>query len=57
LPLKFVEQILLQLRGAGYIETRRGKFGGYRSPSHSTKSRWAKLCGSLTAARADRLRE
>jgi Rrf2 family protein len=29
LPLKFVEQILLQLRGAGYIETRRGKFGGY----------------------------
>ncbi len=30
LPLKFIEQILLQLRGAGYIETRRGKFGGYR---------------------------
>src|SRR4030095_188669 len=30
LPLKFVEQILLQLRGAGYIETRRGKFGGDR---------------------------
>ena len=30
LPLKFVEQILLQLRGAGYIETRRGKLGGYR---------------------------
>lgn len=30
LPLKFVEQILLQLRGEGYIETRRGKFGGYR---------------------------
>ena len=30
LPLKFVEQILLQLRGAGYIETRRGRFGGYR---------------------------
>ncbi len=29
LPLKFVEQILSQLRGAGYIETRRGKFGGY----------------------------
>src|SRR5688500_7871766 len=29
LPLKFVEQILQQLRGAGYIETRRGKSGGY----------------------------
>lgn len=30
LPLKFVEQILAQLRQAGYIETRRGKAGGYR---------------------------
>lgn len=30
LPLKFVEQILIQLRQAGYLETRRGKAGGYR---------------------------
>ena len=30
LPLKFVEQILFQLRQAGYLETRRGKTGGYR---------------------------
>lgn len=30
LPLKFVEQILLQLRGAGYIDTKRGRHGGYR---------------------------
>lgn len=29
LPLKFVERILLELRGAGYIETQRGKLGGY----------------------------
>ncbi len=29
LPLKFLEQVLFQLRGAGYIETKRGKFGGY----------------------------
>jgi Rrf2 family protein len=29
LPLKFVERILLELRGAGYIETQRGKHGGY----------------------------
>jgi Rrf2 family protein len=29
LPLKFLEQILMQLRGAGYIETKRGKDGGY----------------------------
>jgi Rrf2 family protein len=29
LPLKFLEQILMQLRGAGYIDTKRGKDGGY----------------------------
>lgn len=28
LPLKSVEPILLQFRGAGHIETKRGKFGG-----------------------------
>jgi Rrf2 family protein len=29
LPIKFLEQILTQLRGAGYVETKRGKLGGY----------------------------
>lgn len=29
LPLKFLEQILIQLREAGYVETQRGKGGGY----------------------------
>ena len=29
LPVKFLEQILTQLRGAGYIQTKRGKSGGY----------------------------
>ena len=29
LPLKFLEQILIQLRTAGYVETVRGKGGGY----------------------------
>ena len=29
LPVKFIEQILMQLREAGYIETKRGKGGGY----------------------------
>ncbi|MBA3961821.1 MAG: Rrf2 family transcriptional regulator [Chthoniobacterales bacterium] len=29
LPVKFLEQILSQLRAAGYVETRRGKLGGY----------------------------
>jgi Rrf2 family protein len=30
LPIKFLEQILQELRDAGYIESVRGKFGGYR---------------------------
>jgi len=29
IPLQFLEQILVQLRGAGYVGTRRGKNGGY----------------------------
>ncbi len=29
LPVKFLEQILMQLREAGYIQTKRGKGGGY----------------------------
>ena len=29
LPVKFLEQILMQLKAAGYLESRRGKNGGY----------------------------
>ena len=29
LPIKFLEQIFMQLKAAGYIRSRRGKFGGY----------------------------
>lgn len=29
LPIKFLEQIMLQLRREGYVATRRGKSGGY----------------------------
>lgn len=29
LPLKFLEQILIDLRTAGYVDTQRGKSGGY----------------------------
>src|SRR4030095_11079171 len=43
LPLKFVEQILMQLRGAGYIETRRGKFGGYFIAKSTKKIRVAEV--------------
>lgn len=30
IPIKFLEQIMLQLKEAGLIESQRGKFGGYR---------------------------
>ena len=29
LPVKFLEQIFAQLKTAGYVKSRRGKFGGY----------------------------
>jgi Rrf2 family protein len=29
LPVKFLEQILMQLKASGYLESRRGKRGGY----------------------------
>ena len=33
LPIKFLEQIFTQLKSAGYVASRRGKFGGYsRAP-------------------------
>lgn len=39
LPLKFLEQILMHLREAGYVETQRGKNGGYfmAKPTQSVK--------------------
>ncbi len=30
LPVKFLEQVMQQLREAGYVESERGKHGGYR---------------------------
>lgn len=30
IPIKFLEQIIQMLKQAGYVESRRGKFGGYR---------------------------
>ncbi len=32
LPIKFLEQILTQLRAGGYVETKRGKHGGCIGP-------------------------
>jgi Rrf2 family protein len=39
LPIKFLEQIFTQLKGAGYVQSRRGKLGGYSlaKPMHKIK--------------------
>jgi Rrf2 family protein len=37
LPIKFLEQILTQLRVAGYVETKRGKLGGYALAKPATR--------------------
>src|SRR4029434_11128292 len=52
LPLKFIEQILLQLRGAGYIETRRGKFGGYFIAKATQKNRIGAVVRLIDGKRA-----
>ncbi len=37
LPVKFLEQILSQLRAGGYVETKRGKLGGYLLAKPATR--------------------
>jgi len=46
LPTKFLEQILMQLKAAGYLESRRGKHGGYllaRPPENISIGQVARL--------------
>lgn len=37
IPLKFLEQVLLGLKRAGFVESRRGKVGGYLLARHPAK--------------------
>ena len=37
MPVKFLEQIIQQLREAGYVESERGKHGGYRLAKPATQ--------------------
>ena len=37
IPLKFLEQVMQQLREAGYLESERGKHGGYRLAKSASK--------------------
>ena len=52
IPIKFLEQILLALKGAGMVDSRRGKNGGYRlaqPPSNITLASVVSLSeGSLS---------
>src|SRR5256885_9450406 len=41
LPIKFLEQIFTQLKRAGYVESRRGKYGGFSlAPPLRKKKIW-----------------
>jgi Rrf2 family protein len=37
MSVKFLEQVMLQLREAGFVESERGKFGGYRLGKPASK--------------------
>ncbi|MGD0336783.1 MAG: Rrf2 family transcriptional regulator [Candidatus Omnitrophota bacterium] len=37
IPLKFLEQVLLDLKRAGFVESRRGKVGGYMLARHPSR--------------------
>ncbi|MDP1853406.1 MAG: Rrf2 family transcriptional regulator [Candidatus Omnitrophota bacterium] len=37
IPVKFLEQILLELKKGGFVESRRGKIGGYLLAKHPSR--------------------
>jgi Rrf2 family protein len=37
IPIKFLEQVIQQLREAGYVQSERGKYGGYRLARPASK--------------------
>lgn len=39
IPIKFLEQILLDLKRAGFVESKRGKIGGYLLAKHPSQIR------------------
>ena len=52
LPKKFLEQILLDLKHHGLVQSRRGRSGGYSLLSRHPRSRSVRWYGSSTAAGA-----
>src|SRR3954467_7045767 len=43
IPLKFLENILLELRKAGVLESKKGKGGGYYLKNHPAKTHMANI--------------
>ncbi len=43
LPVKFLEQIFIQLKEAGYIKSTRGKFGGYALARRASRIRFGAI--------------
>lgn len=39
IPIKFLEQVLLDLKKGGFVESRRGKVGGYHLAKHPSQIR------------------
>ena len=48
IPKKFLDAILGELRNAGFVQSRKGKEGGYRLAKLPAKSRLAMSCVSST---------
>ena len=47
IPTKFLEQILLDLKRAGFVESRRGKVGGYLLARHPSQIKLGQLIRSI----------
>src|SRR4029450_2169877 len=43
LPVKFLEQILTQLKAGGYVDSKRGKFGGYSLAKRMDRIRFGEV--------------
>jgi len=47
LPIKFLEQIFTQLKSAGYVASRRGKFGGYSLARPMSRIKFGAVIGLI----------
>ena len=50
IPVKFLEQILLDLKRGGFVESRRGKIGGYLLAKHPSRIRLGEVIRYIDGA-------